>query len=318
MNVYRNVLEVPTGLKKPAVSLGTFDGLHKGHRAIISHVLHVAEKENRAAVAVTYDPHPQRVLASADKAPGLLSTISERLALFEEQHLDGVVILPFSREFSRWTAERFVTEILVRRLDAGHVVVGYDHAFGHDRRGKADFLESELKSHGISVDVVAPVKLLDGPVKSSRIRRLLSAGELQTANELLGYAYSFSGEVIRGDRRGSELGFPTANLAVPEEKLLPAHAIYGARAVLDDESHPALVHIGPRPTLGERGVSVEAHLLDFPSRDLYGQHMTIVPEVELRKVTDFDSLDLLVCQLEKDKKHFIAYRRRKEKARASQ
>jgi riboflavin kinase/FMN adenylyltransferase len=311
-------MEVPTGLKKPAVSLGTFDGLHKGHRAIISHLLGVAKKESRAAVAVTYDPHPQRVLSPADKAPGLLSTISERLALFEAQQLDGVVILPFSREFSRWTAERFVAEILVERLDAGHVVVGYDHAFGHDRRGKTDLLESELKSHGVTVDVVSPVKLLDGPIKSSRIRRLICAGELQTANELLGYEYFFSGDVVQGDRRGSELGFPTANLAVPEEKLLPAHAIYGARAVLDGESHPALVHIGPRPTLGERSVSVEAHLLDFPSKDLYGQQMTIVPEVELRKVTDFDSLELPVRQLEKDKKKFIEYRRRKEKARASQ
>jgi riboflavin kinase/FMN adenylyltransferase len=247
-----------------------------------------------------------------------LSTITERLALFDSLGLDGVVIIPFSRDFSRWTAERFVSEILVERLDAGHVIAGYDHAFGHDRRGKTDYLESELKAHGILVDVVAPVKLLDGPIKSSRIRRLISAGELKTANELLGYEYSFSGEVVKGNRRGSELGFPTANLLVPDEKLLPAHAIYGARAVLGLESHPALVHIGPRPTLGERALSVEAHLLDFSSQDLYGQHMTIVPEVELRKVTDFDSLELLVRQLEKDKKQFIAYRRRKEKARASQ
>ncbi len=318
MKVLRDPNKSDLGMEKPAVSLGTFDGLHRGHAAILARLLQAAKAQNRKSVAVTYDPHPQRVLASGGRAPGLLSTLEERLARFEAHGVDAVVVLTFSREFSRQTAEQFVQDILVGRLDAGHVVVGYDHAFGHDRRGKTDLLKELLAEKGIALDVVSPVKSGEGPIKSSRIRRLLSAGELNAVAELLGYPYEFSGRVVPGDHRGSDLGFPTANLEVPAEKQLPPQGIYGATAHLSGGAHPALIHIGPRPTLGDPRLRVEAHLLDFPPRDLYGLHLTVVPEVILRKPEAFDTLAELQRQMEKDREQYIEYRRRKEKTRAPQ
>jgi riboflavin kinase/FMN adenylyltransferase len=317
MRIFHDILKEPLGMNRPAVTLGTFDGLHRGHIAILDRLREVARESGAPRVAVTFDPHPQRVLATDSRAPGLLSTLDERLARFEYMGLDCVVVIPFDRDFSRWSAERFVDEVLVKHMSAGRVVVGYDHAFGHDRRGKADMLTSYLAPQGIVVDVVPPVKSGDGPVKSSRIRRLLAAGEIDMANSLLGYEYSFTGTVVRGDGRGAEIGFPTANLDVPEVKQLPSHAIYGATVHLGNKAHHGLVHLGPRPTLGETQVRVEVHLLDFSARDLYGEQMTVTPEVELRKVEAFSSLNALVTQLKKDRTQYNEYRNRKENARAS-
>lgn len=318
MKVLRDPQPGELGAAKAAVSLGTFDGLHRGHLAILARLHQVAQAEGRMTVAVTYDPHPQRVLSPADRAPGLLSTLEERLERFASQRVDAVAVLTFTRDFSRQSAEQFVESVLLGRLDAGHVVVGYDHAFGHDRRGKTDLMKALLAEYNIPLSVVPPVKSGEGPVKSSRIRRLLSAGEIDQAANLLGYPYEFSGIVVEGDRRGRELGFPTANLNVPVEKQLPAYGIYGAVARESGVSYPALVHIGPRPTLGDRRVAVEAHLLDFAPRDLYGRRLTIVPEVLLRKPGDFGSLPDLARQMEKDREQYIEYKRRKENARASQ
>jgi len=318
MKVLRDPQSGDLGTEKPALSLGTFDGLHRGHAAILARLLQVARSQRCQAVAVTYDPHPQRVLAAAGKAPGLLSTLEERLVRFESHGVDAVVVLTFSREFSRVLAEQFVSDILVGRLDAGHVVVGYDHAFGHDRRGKTDLLKELLEERGVALDVVPPVKSGEGPIKSSRIRRLLVAGELSQAAELLGYPYEFSGRVVPGDHQGTELGLPTANLEVPTEKLLPPPGIYGASGRIEGDAYPALIHIGPRPTLGDPRPRVEAHLLDFPPRDLYGADVTVVPEVILRQPEAFDSLAELKRQMEKDREQYIEYRRRKEKTRAPQ
>lgn len=318
MKVFRDPERNEMSMTKPAVSLGTFDGLHRGHAAILARLLQAAKSENRKAVAVTYDPHPQRVLATNGKAPCLLSTLDERLARFEAHGVDAVVVLTFSRDFSRLTAEQFVEDILVDRLDAGHVVVGYDHAFGHDRRGKTDLLKELLEEQDIPLEVVSPVKSGEGPIKSSRIRRLLSAGELNQVAELLGYPYEFSGRVVPGDHRGTELGFPTANLEIPAEKQLPPHGIYGAVARLAGETYQALIHIGPRLTVGDPRLRVEAHLLNFPPRDLYGAVLTVVPEVVLRKPEAFDTLAELQRQMEKDREQYIEYRRRKEKSRATQ
>lgn len=317
MQVYLDILEKPLGLEKPAVTMGTFDGLHLGHVQILERLKAIAAEEKRDAVAVTFDPHPQRVLAPDDRAPKLLSTLSERVARFEYLGIKHVVVIPFSRRFSRWTADRFIEDILLGHLGTGHLVVGYDHAFGHDRRGKTDMLEEELKKRSIPLDVVAPVKAGEGPVKSSRIRRLLAAGELKAANDLLGYDYFFSGEVVKGDGRGARLGFPTANMSVPPEKQLPPHGIYGVRADVAGQTYPALMHLGPRPTVGQDAVSTEVHILDFPERPLYGETVTVTPEVALREVGAFRDTGELVRQMKEDKKQYIEYMNRKEKHRAS-
>jgi riboflavin kinase/FMN adenylyltransferase len=317
MKVVRDILQNPLGLDRPVVTMGTFDGLHRGHVAIIERLLQIAQKEQRTPVAVTFDPHPQRVLAPEDRAPKLLSTLHERLARFEFLGVEVVVVIHFSRAFSRWPAERYISELVLGRLGAGHLVVGYDHAFGHDRRGKTDLLRSELSRHGIPLEVVPPVKEGDGPIKSSRIRRLVAAGDLATASALLGFPYSFEGQAVRGDGRGRGLGFPTANLQVAVEKLMPPHGIYGATATVASQSYHGLVHLGPRPTVGQDTVTVEIHLLDFPYRELYGESIRVAPEVNLRKVEAFPDLAAMVTQMEQDKQDYRQYINRKEKSRAS-
>jgi riboflavin kinase/FMN adenylyltransferase len=279
--------------------------------------LTIAKSEGKDAVAVTFDPHPQRVLAADSRVPKLLSTLDERLARFSDLGVDCVVVIPFSRDFSRWPAERYIKELVLGRLGAGHLVVGYDHAFGHDRRGKTDLLQLELDRHQIPLEVVPPVKDGDGPVKSSRIRRLLAAGDLQAAAHLLGYDYSFAGVVVRGDGRGARLGFPTANLDVPAEKLLPPHGIYGAMARVGETEFHSLVHLGPRPTVGQEAVTAEVHLLNFEYRELYGESLRVTPEVALRNVETFPDTGTMVAQIKKDKKEYMEYIDRKEKSRAS-
>jgi riboflavin kinase/FMN adenylyltransferase len=317
MKVVHDILDRPLGIDHPVVTMGTFDGLHRGHVAIIERLLDLARTQKRTSVAVTFDPHPQRVLAPEERAPRLLSTLDERLARFEFLGVEVVVVIPFSRAFSRWSAERYISELVIARLGAGHLVVGYDHAFGHDRRGKTDLLRTELERAGIPLEVVAPVKEGDGPIKSSRIRRLIAAGDLAAARALLGYEYHFAGEAVRGDGRGRGLGFPTANLQVPREKLMPPHGIYGATATVAQEPYHGLVHIGPRPTVGQDAVSVEIHLLDFPYRELYGERIRVAPEVALRKVEAFPDLDAMVARMEQDKQEYKQYIHRKEKSRAS-
>jgi len=317
MRVVKDIFERPLDLDRPVVTMGTFDGLHRGHVAIIEHLRSRAQKEGKPTVAVTFDPHPQRVLASDRRAPKLLSTLDERLERFELLGLDCVVVIPFDRAFSRWTAERYINELVLGKLNAGQLVVGYDHAFGHDRRGKTDLLRAELDRHHIPLDVVPPVKDGEGPVKSSRIRRVLQAGDLVAAAHMLGYSYSFAGPALRGDGRGAKLGFPTANLDVPNEKLLPPHGIYGATTRIGETSYYSLLHLGPRPTVGQDEVTVEVHLLDFEYRELYGEVLRVTPEVALRGVESFADTDAMVEQINKDKVEYMEYIDRKEKSRAS-
>lgn len=317
MQVVKSILTTPLGLERPVVTMGTFDGLHRGHVAIVERLLALSRESDTSAVAVTFDPHPQRVLAVDDRAPKLLSTLEERLERFAALKVDCVVVIPFDREFSRWPADRYINELVLGRLGAGYLVVGYDHAFGHDRRGKTDMLRTALERHHVPLEVVPPVKDGEGPVKSSRIRRLLSAGDLKAANRMLGYDYSFAGRVVRGDGRGARLGFPTANLDVPKEKLLPPHGIYGATAFVGETGYHSLVHLGPRPTVGQAGVSVEVHLLDFEYRELYGESIRVTPEVALRAVETFPDTGTMVAQIKQDKQEYMEYIDRKEKSRAS-
>jgi len=317
MRVVTTILNAPLGLDRPVVTMGTFDGLHRGHLAIVERLLAIAKKMDAPDVAVTFDPHPQRVLATDDRAPKLLSTLQERLERFAALNVGCVVIIPFDREFSRWPAERYINELVLGRLGAGHLVVGYDHAFGHDRRGKTDLLRTELDRHHVPLDVVPPVKDGEGPVKSSRIRRLLAAGDLASANRMLGYDYSFAGRVVQGDGRGARLGFPTANLDVPKEKMLPPHGIYGATTWLGETKYHSLIHLGPRPTVGQETVTVEVHLLDFAYRELYGESLRVTPEVALRKVETFPDTGTMVAQIKQDKLEYMEYIDRKEKSRAS-
>lgn len=277
----------PFGVAACVVTVGTFDGVHLGHVALLNALRTAAARIGAPAVAVTFDPHPLQVLRP-EQAPGLLTTRSEKLELFAQLGVDRVALLAFDERLAAYPPERFVREILLDRLGARHLVIGYDHGFGRGRSGDADMLRDIGEAAGFGVEVVEPVVEQGTPVSSSRIRQALSEGRLVEAATCLGRPYALRGRVVRGDGRGRQLGFPTANLTLPDPaKLLPLEGIYAVHADIDGIRRDGVLHLGPRPTYPGAGPSIELHLLDFAT-DLYGADVGLSFCERLRGIERYD------------------------------
>lgn len=301
MNVIRSLQSI-RHLKNSVVTVGTFDGVHRAHQEIIREVVSRARMREGRSVVVTFDPHPKSVVASAHGPVQLLSTLEERIALFESLCVDDLVIIPFTYEFSRISATAFYKEYVDRLVGVSEVVVGYDHTFGRDREAGTEELMALGRALDFSVFAVHPLTLDGEPISSTRIRRALLAADLDRARGMLGYSYSLTGTVVSGDRRGRTLGFPTANLSPHESgKLVPADGVYlVAVHVAGAEAH-GMMNIGVRPTLtrGDHHV-LEVHILDF-DRDIYDEKMTVTFLRHLREEHKFGTLEDLVAQLERDR-----------------
>lgn len=284
------------------VTIGAYDGVHRGHRALIGVVTDRARELGVSSAMVTFDRHPATVVRP-ESAPKLLTDTEQKLELLADTGLDWVVVVHFDEQRASESAEDFVNEVLVGCLRARSVVVGEDFHFGRGRRGNVALLRSLGADLGFDVMGVGLVTVpgLDEPVSSTAIRTALSRGEVETAARLLGRPYEVRGTVETGDRRGRELGFPTANVAVPPEILVAADGIYaGWYTRPDGATKPAAISVGRRPTFYESGPSlVEAYLLDFDD-DLYGEEGRIRFVTKLRDEVRFDSVDALVEQMEKD------------------
>ncbi|MEN8375739.1 MAG: bifunctional riboflavin kinase/FAD synthetase [Gemmatimonadota bacterium] len=279
------------------VTVGAFDGIHVGHRALIAATVEEARRRRLPAVVVTFATHPAAVLRP-ERAPALLTTREEKLEAIASLGADRVVFVPFSRAVADLTAREFVSHVLVDRLDTRHLIIGHDHALGRDRVGDAAMLRELGAELGFDVTVVEPVRASGGRVSSSRIREALAAGEVRAAQTLLGRPYWLTGEVVRGEGRGRELGVPTANMGIDAGKLLPAAGIYAVR-VWDGGPHDGVLHVGPRPVFDDARTSVEVHLLGF-SGDLYGRRLRLELIDRVRGVRDFDSVDDLVAAMHQD------------------
>jgi riboflavin kinase/FMN adenylyltransferase len=287
------------------VTVGTFDGLHVGHRAIMEIVVQRARARGSRAVVFTFDPHPRKVLQGA-AAPGLLTTLAQKLALLEAAGLDRAVIEPFTEEFARLSPERFVRDFLHARLRPAEVYVGYNFRFGHHREGSMQLLTELGPELGFEVTIVREVTVAGETVSSTRIRKLLAAGEVERAERLLGRPYAIRGRVVHGDHRGRALGFPTANLAT-ENEVLPEAGVYAGWVRFLDAGtpaagarHAAVTNLGRRPTFdaGDRLVA-EAHLLDFTG-DVYGREVELEFAARLRPEIRFPGADALRAQIERD------------------
>lgn len=297
MRVLRSLSQVPREPAGRALALGTFDGVHLGHREVIGSALGRARERGLVAAVVTFDPHPLEVLRP-DRPPRLLTTIERKIELVSALGLDELVAIPFTAELSRQTAEDFCDQVLVATLGARSVSVGANFHFGHNAAGDADLLRSRPE---FDTDVIELVAHDGESISSSRIRALVDAGDVAAAARLLGAPYALAGTVKQGDRRGRELGMPTANLDVPEQQLLPAPGIYAATAAgesLEGEL-PAAVSIGVRPTFGGGELLVEAHLIGFEG-DLYGRRLRLEFLERLRDEERFESAEDLVEQMRKD------------------
>jgi riboflavin kinase / FMN adenylyltransferase len=282
-------------MTKSVITVGTFDGVHRGHQAVIAELLRVARDRRQSSVLVTFDPHPLYVVRP-EAAPKLLATRSEKEVLLAAHDIDHVEFVPFTHELSQYDPKRFVGEILVGQFGLAHLVIGYDHGFGRGRSGDVETLRRIGGEIGFEVDVVAPFEVDGEQVSSSKIRARLLEGDLAYAEHALGRRYSLSGQVVRGDARGRDLGMPTANLSLEDPaKLVPFEGIYAVSA----NGLPAVMHIGPRPTFEGAAPSLEVHVLDFEG-DLYGQMITVEFYERIRGIAKFDSVQLLEAAMQAD------------------
>lgn len=280
-------------------TVGTFDGVHRGHWTVLREIRERADATDRRSVLVTFDPHPLRIVRP-EHAPLMLTTPVEKKEILAESGLDYAVFISFTEALSRYEPRRFVEEILVERLRVEELVIGYDHGFGRDREGDPETLHAIGVELGFTVDVVPPVSVGDAAVSSSRIRETLLQGQVADVIESLGRPYSIRGIVVRGEGRGKGLGFPTANLGLMErDKLVPPEGIYAVRGVLKDGSYAGALHMGPRPTFKGSPPSVELHLLDF-DRDIYGEEVRVDFIKRLRGIAPFAGVDALLEQIRKD------------------
>jgi riboflavin kinase / FMN adenylyltransferase len=297
MRIYRSLADVPAAPSGRAVALGTFDGVHLGHRKVIASALGRARERGLSATVATFDPHPLRVLRP-EQPPRLLTTIEQKIALVDELGVDELVAIPFTPELSRQPAEDFCDQVLVAALDARSVSVGANFHFGHGAAGDAALLRSRPE---FETEVVELVQHDGDSISSSRIRTLLAEGDVAGAAELLGAPHSVAGPVVEGDRRGRELSMPTANIEPPADVILPANGVYAAIATADGiRPTAAAVNIGVRPTFITEGkLLVEAHLIGFDG-DLYGRTLSLAFLNRLRDEVRFESADELVEQMQKD------------------
>jgi len=306
VRVWHSLDEVPADLGRTAVVIGNFDGVHLGHQHVVRRAREVADAEDLRVVAVTFDPHPMAVLRP-DHAPVTLTDLDTRAGLLREAGADDVFVIPFSREIAGWTPEEFIQRVLVDGLRARHVVVGANFRFGNRAAGDVATLVRAGEDQDFEVDGVA----LDGGPQvwsSTYVRTCLAAGDVEGAAEALGRPYAVAGEVVQGDRRGRELGFPTANMPV-RALAVPADGVYaGWLRVLDDprpgdttDPMPAAISVGTNPTFdGVRERRVEAYVLDRTDLDLYGRRVEVAFVSRIRGMVKFDGVDALVATIQDD------------------
>ena len=298
MKIFNNISSVTGQLRAPILTIGNFDGVHKGHLVLFDKVKERARAIGGESVVMTFDPHPIKILKPGN-GPPLITPTEQKIRLIEAAHIDALLCLPFSERFAAITAEDFVTEILVKNIGVREIVVGYDYRFGHKQQGNMDLLKTMGTTYGFEVHEVGPIQIENLPVSSTSVRRFVQEGDLFKAKKLLGRNYQISGTVVTGKNRGGKLlGFPTANLQVLDE-LIPACGVYAVTVFIEGKTYEGVTNIGYNPTFGENPLSVETHLLDF-SGDLVGKEIRINFAQLLRKEKVFKNVQDLSKQISED------------------
>jgi riboflavin kinase / FMN adenylyltransferase len=284
---------------QPVLALGNFDGMHRGHLKIIERVRRGAHERGATAVAMTFDPHPSKIVRP-DKAPPLLMTHQQKLEALARGGMHGVAIVRFTPDLAQWDPETFVRSVLVEWLHVAEVWVGANFLFGHDRSGNFSLLRSLGARYGFRAEKIDPVRYKDFVVSSTRVRRLIAEGRVDEAGALLGHHYTVEGAVVPGQKRGRALGFPTANVCA-ENELVPPAGVYATTAHVDGIAYPSITNIGTRPTFesGQETV-IETHVLEF-DRDLYGTRLRLGFVQRLRDEKKFDGVDALKVQIDADR-----------------
>lgn len=305
MRIFNSINDFTTS-KKTIVTLGTFDGVHVGHKAILDKICKAAQQEDLESVILTFFPHP-RLIVSNNYDIKLLNTMEEKSILLEKNGIQNFIIHPFDKTFSELSPREFVTQVLVEKLNIQKIIIGHDHKFGKNRAADFNDLINFGKEFGFEVEEISAQQINDVSVSSTKIRNSLLEGNISLANAYLGYPYVVTGNVVTGNQLGRTIGFPTANIEIPEDyKLIPKNGVYIVTAYVNNQTFSGMMNIGVKPTLGENKLSVEAHLLNF-DKDIYNQKIQINILERLRDEQKFDSFDALKSQLEVDKQNTIRY-----------
>lgn len=305
MKIYQSTINFSTN-RKTIITIGTFDGVHLGHQSILKKVVEAKENNTYEASLLTFFPHPRMVLQQ-DTSIKLLNTIDEKAELLDKFGIDNLIIHPFDAAFSNLSAEEFVKEILIDRLNIHKIIIGHDHRFGKNRTADINDLISFGKKYGFEVEQINAHEIDEIAISSTKIRKALMEGNIKLANQFLGYSYFISGKVIEGKKIGRTLGFPTANIQINESyKLLPKNGVYIVSSEINDILYFGMMNIGNNPTLGENEQSIEVHYFDM-IENIYNKKLKISILEHIRDEQKFNSLTELQAQLEKDKLFSLNY-----------
>jgi riboflavin kinase / FMN adenylyltransferase len=300
MRIYHS-LDDFTKLSNAVVTSGTFDGVHLGHQKIISRLKEVAEKSKGETVVITFWPHPRLILKPEDDTLKLLNTFEEKAELLKQQGIQHLLRIPFTKEFSQITSQEFITNILVNTIGTKKLVIGYDHRFGNNREGSFEQLKISGPAYGFDVEEIERQDVDHVAVSSSKIRKALEEGDLETATHLLGRPYSISGQVVRGDKLGRVLGYPTANIDLDSRlKLIPMDGIYAVTIRHEHATFRGMLYIGNRPTVNGTKRAIEVNIFKF-NKEIYGETLTVHFHQLIRSDSKFQDLEALKMQLHKDK-----------------
>lgn len=306
MKIYTNIKDFK-GVKNPVVTVGTFDGVHLGHQVILKKLNEIADKTGGESVLLTFFPHPRMVLFPEDDSIKLINTLKEKTDLLESYGLDHVIILPFSKEFSRMTPTEYIRDLLVRDIGVKTLVIGYDHQFGRNREGNFALLEELAPTFGFNVKEISAKEIDDIKVSSTKIRKAIEIGDLKTAKDYSGHTFSLSGIVTEGAKIGRQLGYPTANIEILEKhKIIPGIGVYAVYVTINDLKYKGMLNIGIRPTItnNNTNISIEAHIFNF-NETIYNKIIKVEFIAKLRNEQHFMDLDQLKSQLTQDKKHAL-------------
>jgi riboflavin kinase/FMN adenylyltransferase len=300
MKIYHS-LDDFTRLNYGVVTSGTFDGVHLGHQKILQRLHEISKKNEGESVVITFWPHPRLILRPTDLSLKLLNTFEEKAELLRQQNIDHLIRIPFTKEFSQLTSQEFITKILVETIGTKKLVIGYDHRFGKNREGSFEQLKVNGPTYGFDVEEIPQQDIDHVAVSSSKIRKALEAGDIDTATHFLGRPYSLSGRVIKGDKLGRVLGFPTANIDLDShDKLIPTEGIYAVRVTHEKNEYGGMLYIGTRPTVDGSKRSIEVNLFNF-DKEIYGESLQVSFIKLLRMDSKFNDLESLKEQLHKDK-----------------
>jgi riboflavin kinase/FMN adenylyltransferase len=305
MQVHRDLEQLPR-FKNSIITIGTFDGVHRGHQQVIESLKAEAKQVDGETVLITFHPHPRKIVNAATSLQ-LINTLDEKISLLSRLGINHLVIVPFTEQFAQQTAEAYVRNFLVQHFHPHTIIIGYDHHFGRDRKGNFALLQQEAAQFRYKLIEIPKHLLNEIAVSSTKIRNAILTSDVDTANQLLGYPFFFSGVVVHGDKIGRTIGYPTANLQYTNsDKIHLGHGVYVATASVNSRVVNGMLSIGHRPTLDRSEEKVEINLFDF-DRDLYGQDLEITVHKYLRPQEKYTSMDLLKSQLERDKQESLKW-----------